>query len=381
MSGFDALGYYKILQADQTTNENELRRHYRDLAKLWHPDHNTSEEALQNFQKISNAYDILKDEKKRLVYDMLSLVYGVNNYPDIENIKPYEDTPQDINIRFLPLLKVRGFLFKYYVNETGKVCSRGNALKELGLNAGANWLLGWWHPKAFIKNIKAIISNFKYPVSSKESFRVLVHNAVAYFLQENKQLAASSAIIALSYSDNQAKRVLENFIAFQNTKVSRPKAWTVLPLKLIQLIVPFILIAAVCLSFSSRYITDAELWAWLNSKEEINYYQEVEFAGRGSSVDDVVVGKILNIPVDSSDISKLYHVKADDVLMHGPSDDFDVMKKIPAQTTVRLTGYSPDNVWARVMIDNGEMGFIRLEKLQKGIGKPVPDFSKVYSVD
>ena len=381
MSGFDALGYYKVLQADQTIKDDELRRHYRDLAKQWHPDHNTSEEALQNFQKISSAYDILKDDKKRLVYDMLSLVYGVNNYPDIENIKPYEDVHHDVNIRFLSLLKVRGFFFKYNIDETGKICSYGNAAKAAGLNAFANWLLGWWHPRAFIKNIKAIIGNFKYPISSKESFRVLVHNAVAYFLQENNNLAAASAIIALSYSDNQAKRVLENFIAYQNTKVSRPKAWNVLPLKLVQLIMPFILIVALCLSFSSHYITDAELWTWLNSKEEINYYQEVDFAGRGSSVDDVVVGKILNIPVDSSDVSKLYHVKTDDVLMHGPSDDFDVMKKISAQTTVRLTGYSPDNIWARVMIDNGEMGFIRLEKLQKGIGKPVPEFSKVYSVD
>lgn len=64
--------------------------------------------------------------------------------------------------------------------------------------------------------------------------------------------------------------------------------------------------------------------------------------------------------------------------MHGPSDTFDVLKNMAAQTTVRLTGISPDNIWVRILIDNGEMGFIKRDELAKGNGKPVPDFSKVY---
>ena len=54
------------------------------------------------------------------------------------------------------------------------------------------------------------------------------------------------------------------------------------------------------------------------------------------------------------------------------------LKKLPADTTVRLTGYSPDNVWARILIDNGEMGFVRMNILIKGIGKEVPFGSAVY---
>ena len=271
---FDPLGYYAILGVANNAGEEEIKQNYREQAKVLHPDRNPDENALEKFQKLSVAYDVLKDETSRLIYDLMAQAHPKESFPDINALKAYKNRSgeEDISVRALVLRQVTGKIIKFSDVENYEICNFKEAQTAVLLASVSNWVLGWWHPKAFIKNIKAIISNFKYPVSSKESFRVLVHNAVAYFLQENKQLAASSAIIALSYSDNQAKRVLENFIAFQNTKVSRPKAWTVLPLKLIQLIVPFILIAAVCLSFSSRYITDAELWAWLNSKEEINYY-------------------------------------------------------------------------------------------------------------
>ena len=64
--------------------------------------------------------------------------------------------------------------------------------------------------------------------------------------------------------------------------------------------------------------------------------------------------------------------------MYGPGDDFDIIKTLPANTTVRLTGKSPDNVWARIMIDNGEMGFVYLDTIERGIGKEIPFGSKIF---
>lgn len=102
---------------------------------------------------------------------------------------------------------------------------------------------------------------------------------------------------------------------------------------------------------------------YFSSKKEISYYQEVRL-GNSGSFDDMLVGKILTIPVDKSDRSKLYHLTSETEVMYGPSDEFDVMKKVPAQTTVRLTGMTPDNVWYRIMIDNGEMGFVKKSALR-----------------
>ena len=68
----DPLGYYEILAVNFDAEEKQIKQNYRDLAKKWHPDHNTDPEALDIFQKISVAYDILSDPDKRLVYDLLA---------------------------------------------------------------------------------------------------------------------------------------------------------------------------------------------------------------------------------------------------------------------------------------------------------------------
>ena len=85
----DALGYYKILNVHLDATTEEIKNSYRELAKFWHPDRNTAPEAIENFQKLSEAWEILENEDARLIYDLLSSVYNCNNYPEIENISPY----------------------------------------------------------------------------------------------------------------------------------------------------------------------------------------------------------------------------------------------------------------------------------------------------
>lgn len=64
---------------------------------------------------------------------------------------------------------------------------------------------------------------------------------------------------------------------------------------------------------------------YFSSKKEISYYQEVRL-GNSGSFDDMLVGKILTIPVDKSDRSKLYHLTSETEVMYGPSDEFDVRR-------------------------------------------------------
>ena len=141
---------------------------------------------------------------------------------------------------------------------------------------------------------------------------------------------------------------------------------------------PLLIFLAVFLPSSVEYVSEWDLMQYFRNKKAIDYYQEVNFGRRGRSVDDVVVGKVLTIPVDRTDIKQLYHLRADAQIMYGPSDEFDIFKPVKSGTTVRLTGVTPDKIWARIMIDSGEMGFVKMQILQRGMGNPVPDFSKVY---
>lgn len=52
--------YYKILQVDKSSKDEDLKKAYRKLAMKWHPDKNPNnkKEAEAKFKQISEAYEV-----------------------------------------------------------------------------------------------------------------------------------------------------------------------------------------------------------------------------------------------------------------------------------------------------------------------------------
>src|ERR1700733_871630 len=62
--------YYAILGVKKTATSDEIRKAFRKLARKYHPDVNPGDKkAEEKFKEISEANDVLSDEKKRKVYD------------------------------------------------------------------------------------------------------------------------------------------------------------------------------------------------------------------------------------------------------------------------------------------------------------------------
>jgi len=62
--------FYKILGVSRNANTNTIKKAYRKLAKVLHPDRNPDDEnANEKFQELSSAYDVLSDDDKRKLYD------------------------------------------------------------------------------------------------------------------------------------------------------------------------------------------------------------------------------------------------------------------------------------------------------------------------
>jgi DnaJ-class molecular chaperone len=64
-----AKDYYKILGVQRNASQDEIRKAYRNLAREKHPDMNKADGAAEEFARISEAYEVLSDEKKRQAYD------------------------------------------------------------------------------------------------------------------------------------------------------------------------------------------------------------------------------------------------------------------------------------------------------------------------
>src|SRR5437762_8207965 len=64
--------YYGALGVKKTATAEEIRKAFRKMARKYHPDVNPGDKkAEEKFKEISEANDILSDEKKRKVYDQL----------------------------------------------------------------------------------------------------------------------------------------------------------------------------------------------------------------------------------------------------------------------------------------------------------------------
>ncbi|KAF9899549.1 DnaJ sub B member 4 [Lobosporangium transversale] len=64
--------YYELLCLDPSATKEDVKKAYRKQALLFHPDKmkpHMKEEASQHFQLISEAYEVLSDDKKRELYD------------------------------------------------------------------------------------------------------------------------------------------------------------------------------------------------------------------------------------------------------------------------------------------------------------------------
>ena len=62
--------YYAILGVDKNADGATIKKKYRQLARELHPDKTRGDKKLEDrFKEVSEAYDILSDEKKRAEYD------------------------------------------------------------------------------------------------------------------------------------------------------------------------------------------------------------------------------------------------------------------------------------------------------------------------
>jgi molecular chaperone DnaJ len=160
--------YYEILGVSKTANDKEIKKKYKELAKIHHPDKGGDE---SKFKEISEAYEILSNSEKRENYDKFGDPNGRpqrnyhDDFMDFYNNRRTQRRNQftinpDVKIRFhLTLEEIFNGVEKKIKYKRKKICSScdghgGHNPKTCTTCNGAGVLVERYQtPMGFIENV------------------------------------------------------------------------------------------------------------------------------------------------------------------------------------------------------------------------------------
>lgn len=83
--------HYQILGVSQNASLTEIKSAFRQLAKKYHPDRNSSSDAANKFLQIKKAYDVLSNSRLRFRYDQMLKGYTASSRVSSPPPRPPQD--------------------------------------------------------------------------------------------------------------------------------------------------------------------------------------------------------------------------------------------------------------------------------------------------
>jgi DnaJ-class molecular chaperone len=170
---------YNILNLNKNCTKNDIKKAYRKLVLLYHPDKNKNIVSSEQFIKLKYAYDILSNEESRAKYDnsidnnnnnnyILSRMqnffmkfYNIDNSSDIINLVKYKF------INFIKSDMIFNDNFNFYDNL--------KTITLLNINIQLNFTLkDYWNNKPILLNQKRFTKDnfieYIYPIDFKQIY-------------------------------------------------------------------------------------------------------------------------------------------------------------------------------------------------------------------
>lgn len=122
--------YYRILDVARDSSQAEIKKAFRRMALIHHPDRNplNQKQAEEKFKQINQAYQVLGDEDQRRQYDYLTTQSQYRRGSFMKDIFSDEPSVQGLDEetmgQILEQLAAVGFRFKGCGGGYGRRCRR-----------------------------------------------------------------------------------------------------------------------------------------------------------------------------------------------------------------------------------------------------------------
>ena len=126
---------YSILELDNTATNEDIKKAYKRLVLIYHPDKSSLDNSQDKFINLTNAYQILGDPSKRQQYDLLNYTQKINLYDNLKTFVKIKIPNIETYINYMfnePQLKnYVDDLFSNIVNKLNKPFNQTNPEPEL----------------------------------------------------------------------------------------------------------------------------------------------------------------------------------------------------------------------------------------------------------
>ncbi len=187
--------HYQILGIGSTATQGEIKKAYRRLVKIHHPDVSRDPRAAEKTRLINAAYHVLSDPTKRLAYDYQLRRNGDSGSPESEVASAWIYCQgcglTNETLRVVAFYAVVGFLLGMWRTVRGGVlCSDCRSRVAFRQNV-ITTIFGWWGVPSFFYAWHALLKNLTGGVQPKE-----LNAELREFTNRHKALWASQVLVA-----------------------------------------------------------------------------------------------------------------------------------------------------------------------------------------
>lgn len=344
----DPKGYYAVLGLAPGADLAAIKAAYRARVKAVHPDANPSDRAREEFQRLVEAYGVLKDAVNRAEYDS-SGGHPLTEDGDDTPAAPYacctcgKITAQP---RYVIFHMVKSFLVWARKRRIEGIFCRDCADRAAVRASTATWAWGFWSPPGLVLAPLALIRNLMGGSKPRDqNARLLIRQARAFLALDDIPIAHALAEQAAGFARLPVhKRQIEDLrVATSGSDRRLRNRWApwgsgvflaqALPLVALPALIALLLLVA--------------LKPW----------------------EKPVASRPAGIVLEPAGVGDIRHVAIDELkLRQGPAEGAPVLTLLDRFATVQVLGGTGDMEWTEIRTPAGLTGWVPRRALYAGTG-------------